>query len=180
MSLEEDVIGMAAGTAEAADLKDAMRVDAVRKLAQGFIHLFASYGESDADVARRALGCLGAMVAWADIGLVADNASFIGLVLERLANANFAASVLQFMCRLVHKGMPAHAKVRLIARLGLADVVIAMAGALARNELHVSAPALAAPARAEAWQGLPVADAATRYVRPAALADSHNETQCPA
>ena len=152
VALEEEVISVAGP--EATEIKDAMRVDAVRKLVQALIHLFVTVGDSDQDLARRSLNILGSMISWADINLVVENSSFISVVLDRLSRPNYASTVLHFFSCLVLKGMPPLAKASLIANLGLADVVVAMSSALPRNELRVSAPHLSAPLAVEAWARL--------------------------
>ncbi|KAJ2507390.1 pre-tRNA nuclear export protein, partial [Coemansia sp. RSA 2052] len=126
-SLDEEMVNPAVprGADEVArntDIKDAMRVEDVNRMAHAWYSILVHLSGSHPDLARGALRLMGVYVSWIDISLIV-NQPFVSIIFSLLKAPALRGQACRCLAEIVGKGMRAADKLCLIQFLGIVDVM---------------------------------------------------------
>ncbi|KAJ2566638.1 pre-tRNA nuclear export protein, partial [Coemansia sp. RSA 1836] len=126
-SLDEEMVNPAVprGADEVArntDIKDAMRVEDVNRMAHAWYSILVHLSGSHPDLARGALRLMGVYVSWIDISLIV-NQPFVSIIFSLLKAPALRGQACRCLAEIVGKGMRAADKLCLIQFLGIVGVM---------------------------------------------------------
>jgi len=126
-SIDEEVVSneVPRNTTEVAhnvQIKDYMRIQAVKDLTQTWHRILSSYGSVSAEICRDCLDVLRRYIGWIDIGLIAND-QFIPLFFKFLVNEQLREQACECIYEIISKGMiDPVAKLALLNKLNLTTV----------------------------------------------------------
>ncbi|KAJ2490134.1 pre-tRNA nuclear export protein [Coemansia sp. RSA 2050] len=126
-SLDEEMVNPAVprGAEEMArntDIKDAMRVEDVNRMAHAWYSILVHLSGSHPDLAKSALRLMGVYVSWIDIGLIV-NQPFVSVIFSLLKAPALRGQACHCLAQIVGKGMRPMDKLCLIRFLDIIDVM---------------------------------------------------------
>ncbi|KAJ2632791.1 pre-tRNA nuclear export protein [Coemansia sp. RSA 1290] len=126
-SLDEEMVNRTVprGVEEMArntEIKDAMRVADVNRMAHAWYVVLACLSGTHADLAREVLRLMGAYVSWIDINLIV-NQPFMQILFELLRVPSLQCAACHCLTRIVSKGMRPMEKLYLLQFLGIVDAM---------------------------------------------------------
>ncbi|KAJ2726819.1 pre-tRNA nuclear export protein [Coemansia sp. Benny D115] len=126
-ALDEEMVNPAVprGAEEAArntDIKDAMRVEDVSRLAHVWYSILVHMSASNPELAKATLRLVGVYVSWIDIGLIV-NQPFMRIVFALLKTPALCCQACLCLNKIVAKGMRSADKLYLLQFIGIVDVV---------------------------------------------------------
>ncbi|KAJ1735517.1 pre-tRNA nuclear export protein [Coemansia biformis] len=126
-SLDEEMVNRAVPrgaeeTARNSEIKDAMRVADVSRMAHAWYAVLRNLSGSHPDLSQGILRLMGAYVAWIDINLIV-NQPFVRMLFELLRAPALRGAACCCLVEIVGKGMRAMDKLYLLRFLGIVDVM---------------------------------------------------------
>ncbi|KAJ2848579.1 pre-tRNA nuclear export protein, partial [Coemansia brasiliensis] len=126
-SLDEEMVNRTVprGAEEMArntEIKDAMRVADVNRMAHAWYVVLVCLSGTNADLAQEVLRLMGAYVSWIDINLIV-NESFMRILFELLRVPSLQCAACHCLTRIVSKGMRPMEKLYLLQFLGIVDAM---------------------------------------------------------